>query len=81
MSGRRRRRLATAVVVAAGLLGAAGGCGVAPSADTGVAEAIIELGDAVNALRQDNALLQAQIDSLRAQVARQDSLIARLTVR
>lgn len=54
-------------------------CGVTPSADTGAAEAIVELGDAVNSLRQDNALLQAQIDSLRAQVARQDTLIARVT--
>ena len=75
----RRRQAVALMVMSTALVTIA--CGVTPSADTGAAEAIVELGDAVNSLRQDNALLQSQIDSLRTQVARQDTLIARLSSR
>lgn len=66
-----------------GLLLAAITLGVAacvrdPSADISVGQTIIEVTDAINDLRQDNALLQEQIDSLSANVARQDSLVRQL---
>ena len=41
-------------------------------------EAILGLSDALMGLREEDAMLQAQLDSLRAVVARQDSTIARL---
>ena len=49
-----------------------------PSSNVDAGQALMDLGDAVNQLRQDNAVLQSQIDSLRAVVARQDTIIARL---
>jgi hypothetical protein len=48
-----------------------------PAALEGLGEAVIELGDAVNALQLENALLQEQMDSLRAAVARQDTALRR----
>jgi hypothetical protein len=54
-------------------------CTAAPaSADISTGQMLVELGDALNGIRHDNALLQAQIDSLRTEVARQDTLLARL---
>jgi hypothetical protein len=41
-------------------------------------QALIELSDAINDVRQENAVLQEQIDSLRTVVARQDTLVMRL---
>jgi hypothetical protein len=51
----------------------------AASTDSTLGQTVLDLGDAVNALRQESALLQEQVDSLRTQVARQDTLIRRLT--
>ena len=62
-------------IAAAGLLAAS--CRN-PQRDVTLAETIVELGDAVSALQQDNALLQQQLDSLRTQLARQDTLLRRL---
>ena len=39
---------------------------------------MIQVGTEVSALRQDYAVLQNQVDSLRGVVARQDTLITRL---
>jgi hypothetical protein len=52
-------------------------CG-GPTSNVDAGQALLDLGDAVNQLRSDNAVLQAQIDSLRQVVARQDTIIARL---
>jgi len=41
---------------------------------------MLELGNAVSQLREDNALLQAQIDSLRESMAYQDTIIRQLAV-
>lgn len=41
-------------------------------------QALIELSDAINDVRQESAVLQEQIDSLRLVVARQDTLVMRL---
>src|SRR6187455_71802 len=51
-----------------------------PSRDISSAEAILDLGTAVVQLREDNAVLQAQIDSLRESVVYQDSIIRQLAV-
>ncbi|HKW46800.1 MAG TPA: hypothetical protein VJN70_05125 [Gemmatimonadaceae bacterium] len=49
-----------------------------PRAEANIAEAMMQVGTEVSALRQDYAALQNQVDSLRAVVARQDTLITRL---
>jgi hypothetical protein len=48
------------------------------SGDTTVAETLIDMSDALVALREETALLQAQVDSLREQMARQDTVLRRL---
>jgi hypothetical protein len=52
--------------------------GPALSGDTTVAETLIDMSDALVALREETALLQAQVDSLREQMARQDTVLRRL---
>ena len=49
-----------------------------PRAEANIAEAMIQVGTEMSALRQDYAVLQSQVDSLRTVVARQDTLLARL---
>lgn len=50
----------------------------ASRADVAISEQIIQLGDGMNDLRQDNAALQQQVDSLRLVVAKQDTVIRQL---
>lgn len=50
----------------------------ASRADVAISEQIIQLGDGLNDLRQENAEIQAQVDSLRLVVARQDTVIRQL---
>jgi len=50
----------------------------ASRADVAMSEQIIQLGDGLNDLRQDTAALQQQVDSLRAIVAKQDTVIRQL---
>lgn len=50
----------------------------ATRADVAISEQIIQLGDGLNDLRQENAVLQEQVDSLRLVVARQDTVIRQL---
>jgi len=50
----------------------------ASRADVAISEQIIQLGDGLNDLRQDNALLQQQVDSLSRIVARQDTVIRQI---
>jgi uncharacterized protein (DUF1810 family) len=54
------------------------GCLRDPAADAAAAQAITEMADELGALRQDNASLQGQVDSLRGVVARQDTVLRRL---
>ena len=49
-----------------------------PRAEANIAEAMIQVGTEISAMRQDFAVLQSQVDSLRGVVARQDTLITRL---
>jgi len=52
--------------------------GPVTTGDTTLAESVIDMSDALIAVRDETALLQAQVDSLREQVARQDTLLRRL---
>jgi hypothetical protein len=64
------------LVVAMASLGA---CGGPPTiGDPTLAETLIDMGDALAAVREETALLQAQVDSLREQMARQDTVLRRL---
>lgn len=58
---------------------AAGGCTMAqPGREAAFAQSVIELSDAVSELRQENAMLQAQVDSIGRIVARQDTVVRQL---
>lgn len=50
----------------------------ASRADIAISEQIIQLGDGLNDLRQENAVLQQQVDSLSVVVAKQDSVMRQL---
>lgn len=68
-------------VVAAALLSLAMAACAMPavqSSDISQGELMLELSDALAGMRSDNADLQAQVDSLRTVVQRQDSLLVRL---
>jgi septal ring factor EnvC (AmiA/AmiB activator) len=66
----------TRVVVLALLLGA---YGCLPSKqDVNTAQAIIQIGDALNDVRQTQADLQDEIDSLKAMLAKRDTVIKQL---
>jgi hypothetical protein len=54
------------------------GCMRDPAADAAAAQAITDMADQLGAVRQDNAALQSQVDSLRMVVARQDTVLRRL---
>lgn len=55
-------------------------CSACPAsrADIAMSEQIIQLGDGMNDLRQENALIQQQVDSLILVVAKQDTVIRQL---
>jgi hypothetical protein len=74
----RLRMLAPGLALVASGVGALSCAAPAPASNADAGQAFMELSDAINQLRQDNALLQAQVDSLRDVVARQDTLIRRL---
>lgn len=71
------RILRRTVVVGLAALAACGG--PVTSGDTTLAETIINMSDALVSVREETALLQAQVDSLREQVARQDTVLRRLS--
>ena len=64
------------LVVALAALGACGG--PLTTGETTLAETLIDMSDALMAVREETALLQAQVDSLREQMARQDTVLRRL---
>jgi uncharacterized small protein (DUF1192 family) len=79
---RSSRRLARACRPLLGgvLLLAVGGCSIfsRSSGDLSQGELLLELSDTINELRSHDALLQEELDSLRAELARQDTVITRL---
>jgi septal ring factor EnvC (AmiA/AmiB activator) len=71
-------RARLAVAAAALTAGTLTGCLRNPSADAATAQALTEIAEQLGALQQDNAELQQQVDSLRAVLARQDTVVRRL---
>jgi hypothetical protein len=69
------RRVAAVAVGALALAACAQNPG---DANATLGQSIVELGDAISALREDNAAIQEQLDSLRRQVARQDTVMRQL---
>ena len=49
-----------------------------PRAEANIAQAMTEVGTQINAMQQDYAILQSELDSLRLVVARQDTILGRL---
>ena len=49
-----------------------------PRAEANIAQAMTDVGTQLSAMQQDYAVLQAQVDSLRGVVARQDTILGRL---
>lgn len=74
---RRTRLLAFPSLALAGWVLGGLAC-VDPSAQQNTSQALVDIGDQLNAFRQDNAVLQQQVDSLSVVVARQDTLLRRL---
>jgi hypothetical protein len=62
---------------AAALLSGAAAC-VDSTAQQNTAQAIIDMGNELSAVRQDAAVLQEQVDSLRGALARQDTVLRQL---
>ena len=54
-------------------------CTPNPVAQADAAQVITEMSDAIGELQQNAAMLQDQVDSLKMIVARQDTMIARLS--
>jgi peptidoglycan hydrolase CwlO-like protein len=75
--GRVVRPRAVAVLLA-GATWSISSCMPTTGNDVAVAQTINEMSDAVNELRQENANLQAQIDSLKAVAAKQDTVVRNL---
>ena len=71
----RRRAILRAGCVAATIVFA--GCR-SPQSDAYLIEQLRQMGDELNASRQQAAELQSQLDSLRGAVARQDTLLTRI---
>lgn len=72
------RRLRRALLVAAiAVMPLAAGCR-SPQQDAYLVEQLQQMANELNASRQQAADLQAQLDSLRTTVARQDTLLTRL---
>jgi len=49
-----------------------------PQADAYLSEQLRQMGDELNAARQQDAQMQSELDSLRGVIARQDTLLTRL---
>ena len=70
-------RLRTPSVLLLGTLALGGACR-SPQADAAIAEQLQQVGDELNAVRQDNAATVEQLDSLKLIVARQDTLLRQI---
>lgn len=76
-----RGRVATLVAIAAISLVAATACSggmPSPTSELNSGQAVMDLGSLVGELREENAMMQAQIDSLRSAVAYQDTIVRQL---
>lgn len=77
-----RRRVATlltlALVGAAASAAACSGSIPSPTSELNSGQAVMDLGSLVGELREENAMMQAQIDSLRGALAYQDTIVRQL---
>lgn len=64
--------------MAVAVLSACGSGLPTPTSDMASGQAVLDLGMQLVQLREDNAMLQAQIDSLRGAVAYQDTILRQL---
>ncbi len=64
-------------LLAAACLAAVSGCRN-PRTDANMADALMQMGAQLSGIQQDYASIQGQVDSLRAVVAHQDTIITRL---
>ena len=80
VSGRRMRAacMVSAVLMATTLAGCQGVS--TPGADFAASQAMVDLGETMGQMREEDAILQAQIDSLRGVVAYQDTVIRQLSL-
>lgn len=74
---RPRRLIVVVGAVSVPLLAACNGTVAAPG-DMTTSQAVIDIGNMVVQLREENAQLQAQIDSLRSVAAYQDTVVRQL---
>jgi len=76
-----RCRLATLVAVAAVTVSAATACssGIpSPTSELNSGQAVMDLGSLVGELREENSMMQAQLDSLRGALVYQDTILRQL---
>jgi hypothetical protein len=50
-----------------------------PRAEANIAQAMTDVGTQITSMQQDYSLLQSEVDSLRQVVARQDTILGRLS--
>lgn len=67
-----------AVSVATAALSACSGGIPSPTSELNSGQAVMDLGTLVGELREENAMMQAQIDSLRGALASQDTIVRQL---
>lgn len=72
-----RRGIVAITVVATALAGCQGGL-PSPGTEANTGQALLDVADGMVTLREENAMMQAQIDSLREVVAYQDSVVRQL---
>jgi len=78
-----RRRVATLITIAAvGVVASAvtacSGSIPSPTSELNSGQAVMDLGTLVGELREENSMMQAQIDSLRGALAYQDTVVRQL---
>ncbi|GEM_PF-968307 len=80
--GTARQRSFARLVLVLGAIGAAGCSGVlpSPSRDVNQGQMMLDLTEALNAIRDQSASLQDQVDSLRDVMVRQDTVLRQLAV-
>ena len=76
----RNRSVGRIAAVVAAVVAAVIAAACAPDTTAGIntAQALVELGDALNAVREEQSILQGQLDSLREVVARQDTVLRQI---
>lgn len=77
---RVRRAAAVCVFASAMVMGACNGMLPSPGSDAAQGQAMMDLAETLNQIRDQSAGLQDQVDSLREVVLRQDTIIRQLAV-